>query len=45
MHAATTFRGRVQVKRAPGLPKMKKFLEDRPAVFKLNVDSGTASLA
>jgi hypothetical protein len=40
-----TFEGQVQVKRAPGLPKMKKFLEDRPAVFKLDVNSGTAALA
>lgn len=34
-----------QVKRATGLPKMKKFLEDRTAVFKLDTDSGMAALA
>jgi hypothetical protein len=33
------------VKRATGLPKMKKFLEDRTAVFKLDTDSGMAALA
>ena len=35
----------LQVKRATGLPKMKKFLEDRTAVFKLDTDSGMAALA
>ena len=35
----------MQVKRATGLPKMKKFLEDRTAVFKLHTDSGMAALA
>jgi len=35
----------MQVKRVSGLPKMKKFLEDRPAVFKLDMQSGVVSLA
>ena len=40
-----TYRASMQVKRATGLPKMKKFLEDRTAVFKLDTDSGMAALA
>ena len=42
--AVLTWSAVVQVKRAPGLPKLKKFVSDRPQLFELDEVSGLLSL-